>query len=518
MFGKLLLWSLLTVLLLVLAGWWLADWLTPRAVGEPAHALPVSVDATALDRTIVPMLDEHPGQSGAMLLADGLDAFAFRAASAVHAGRSLDVQYYIWRDDITGHLLARELWRAAQRGVRVRFLVDDLTIKGADRKLLALGAHENIEIRVYNPVRNRGGVLRMLEMVTRSLSLNYRMHNKAWIADGRIAIVGGRNVGVEYFSASTDANFHDLDVAVFGPAVAQASAIFDRFWNSEAVVPISALMRRPGIDAATYLANADRESDTQAAQAYLSRVAGTTLLREWIEGRSAMYWGDGLHVVSDPPVKRGGSPADGWLLGALRAQIRQSERQALFISPYFVPGEEFSGWLGRLSRGGIDIGIVTNSLAATDVVAVHSGYARYRPLLLASGIDLHELRRQPGGDDERSLFGSSSNASLHTKAYVLDQRLGFIGSFNLDPRSAWLNTEMGLLFEHPGLARALQAEYDHLAAADMSYSVHLNADGDLRWLDRLSDPPRVLDSEPDSRRGQRVMARILGWLPIESQL
>src|SRR5690606_25861376 len=129
---------------------------------------------------------------------------------------SLDVQYYIWRDDITGHLLARELWRAAQRGVRVRFLVDDLTIKGADRKLLALGAHENIEIRVYNPVRNRGGVLRMLEMVTRSLSLNYRMHNKAWIADGRIAIVGGRNVGVEYFSASTDANFHDLDVAVFG--------------------------------------------------------------------------------------------------------------------------------------------------------------------------------------------------------------------------------------------------------------------------------------------------------------
>ncbi len=517
MLKKILLWTLLTVVVLVAIGWWLADWLTPKAVGEPSHALPVSTDATALDRIIAPMLAEHPGASGAVLLVDGLDAFAVRAATAAQAGRSLDVQYYIWRDDVTGHLLARELWRAAERGVRVRFLIDDLTIKGKDRQLLSLGSHPNIEIRVYNPVRNRGGFMRMVEMVTRSLRLNYRMHNKAWIADGRVAIVGGRNIGVEYFSASTDANFHDLDVTLFGPAVDQASAIFDGFWNSEAVVPIIALARSPGIDLETYLEGIDLESEAAMAQAYLQRVAGAALIRDWLEGRSRIHWGDSLRVVSDPPIKRGGAPDDGWLVAHLGEQMRQVREQVLLISPYFVPGREFSDWLIGQAHSGVEVGIVTNSLAATDVLAVHSGYAGYRRPLLQAGVDLHELRRQPGSDGDSSLFGSSG-ASLHTKAYVLDERIGFVGSFNLDPRSTWLNTEMGLLFEHPGLAREVRAEYAHLARARMSYQVRLDDRGALRWYDRMVEPVRVLDNEPESSRGQRALARILGWLPIESQL
>lgn len=516
MVWKILLCAVIGLLALMAAGWWLADWLTPRAVGEPSQALAVEAEETPLDRAIAPLLADHPGQSGALMLVDGLDAFAFRAATAAHAGRTLDVQYYIWRDDVTGHLLARELWRAAQRGVRVRFLVDDLTIRGADRKLLALGAHENIEIRVYNPVRNRGGVMRMIEMVARSLSLNYRMHNKAWIVDGRIAIVGGRNIGVEYFSASTNTNFHDLDVALLGPVVDQASAIFDRFWNSEAVVPINALMRKPGIDLDTYLAEVDRESDQQAAQAYLTRLAETILMDDWM-AEPTIHWGDSLQLVSDPPIKRGGSPADGWLVGLLREQMRQAEQQALFISPYFVPGEDFADWLTAQARTGLDVGVVTNSLAATDVLAVHSGYAPYRRPLLTAGVRLHELRRQPGGEHGRSLFGSRG-ASLHTKAYVLDERLGFIGSFNLDQRSAWLNTEMGLLFDHAGLARAVQDEYRHLTLDHMSYEVSLDKDGDLRWQDRLVDPPQVLHTEPDSSLAQRVLIWLLGWLPIESQL
>jgi len=517
MIWKILLWVLLAIGLLVLAGWWLADWLTPRAVGEPSHALATSADATPVDRVIAPMLAAHPGKSGAIVLVDGLDAFAVRAATAAQAGRSLDVQYYIWRDDLTGHLLARELWRAAERGVRVRFLVDDLTIRGADRKLLALGAHENIQIRVYNPVRNRAGLMRVVEMVTRSLSLNYRMHNKIWIADGRIAVTGGRNVGMEYFSASTDTNFHDLDVALLGPAVAQASAIFDSFWNSDAVVPISALARKPGVDLKTYLADIDQESDRQTAQAYLTRVAEATLLREWLEGQPLIHWSDSLQLVSDPPIKRGGSPEDGWLVSHLREQMLLAKKQALFISPYFVPGQNLSEWLSVQARAGIDVGIVTNSLAATDVLAVHSGYAPYRRPLLEAGARLYELRRQPGGEPGRSLFGSSG-ASLHTKAYVLDERLGFIGSFNLDPRSAWLNTEMGMLFDHEGLANAVRTEYAHLTMDHMSYEVQLDEQGALRWHDRLAKPPRVLDSEPDSTLSQRAIAWLLGWLPIESQL
>lgn len=517
MIKKILLWTVLLIVLLMAGGWALADWLTPQAVGDPSRALPISDDATELDRAIAPILLDHPEQSGAVVLVDGLDAFAVRAATAAQAGRSLDVQYYIWRDDVTGHLLARELWRAAERGVRVRFLVDDLTIKGKDRKLLALGAHDNIEIRVYNPVRNRRGVMRMIEMVTRSLSLNYRMHNKVWIADGRVAIIGGRNIGVEYFSASTSANFHDLDVALFGPAVSQASAIFDSFWNSDAVVPITALVRKPGIDLQAYLGEIDLESDEAVAQAYLKRVAESKIIHEWVSGAATIHWGESMHLLSDPPVKRGGEPDDGWLVSHLGNQMQQARHEALLISPYFVPGQAFTEWLGRQSRDGIAVGIVTNSLAANDVLAVHSGYARYRQPLLAAGVRLHELRRQPDQDTDSSLFGSSG-ASLHTKAYVLDDRLGFIGSFNLDPRSAYLNTEMGLLFDHAGLAQAVRAEYEHLATPRMSYEVVLDERGKLRWQDRLTQPPQVLDREPDSSRTQRTLARLLAWLPIESQL
>src|SRR5690606_35154633 len=197
--------------------------------------------------------------------------------------------------------------------------------------------------------------------------------------------------------------------------------------------------------------------------------------------------------------------------------MSQAEERAQFISPYFVPGQEFSDWLGEQARKGIDVGIVTNSLAATDVLAVHSGYARYRSPLLEAGVRLHELRRQPGGEQESSLLGSSS-ASLHTKAYVLDDSKGFIGSFNLDPRSAWLNTEMGLLFDHAGLARAINAEYAHLTMSHMSYEVHQDEHGNLHWHDRLAEPPRIVETEPDSSFIQRALVWLLGLLPIESQL
>lgn len=517
MIAKVFAWLLLVLIVLVGSGWLLADWLTPRAVGEPSAALPVREGETALDRAIEPLLAEHPGQNGAALLIDGFDAFAVRAATAAAAGRSLDLQYYIWRDDVTGHLLGREVWRAAERGVRVRMLLDDLTIRGADRKLLALASHANIEIRVYNPVRNRGGVLRVLEMIQRSLSLNYRMHNKAWIADGRVAIMGGRNIGVEYFSASTDANFHDLDAALVGPVVAQASAIFDQFWNSDAVVPITALVRQPRMDLETYLAGIDLRDEDEIAQSYLARVARSTRIRDWFEGEAEIYWGESMRLQSDPPVKRGQPVDEHWLVHHLNEQLVQVQEEALLISPYFVPGVDFSNWLQARAGEGIEIGVITNSLAATDVLAVHSGYARYRRPLLGAGVRLFELRRQPDQGSDGSLFGSSG-ASLHSKGYVLDGRMGFLGSFNLDPRSAWLNTEMGLLFEHEGLAQAIRREYQHLARPQMSYEVEVDENGGLRWQDRLVSPPRVLDGEPDSGRGRRAAARVLGWLPIESQL
>ncbi|HPW05188.1 MAG TPA: phospholipase D-like domain-containing protein, partial [Dokdonella sp.] len=236
--------GLLVVLVLVISGVLLADRLTPRATGAPGHALALEDGQTEIDRELAPMLAANPGKTGVLMLSDGLDGFSSRAVSARRAGRSLDLQYYIWHDDLTGHLLAREVYRAAERGVRVRLLLDDMNAEGLDPKLMTLDAHPNIELRLYNPFRNRDGIGRLFEMVQRVFSVNHRMHNKAWIADGRVAVVGGRNIGEEYFSANPEVNFRDLDLLLFGPAVKQASTIFDDYWNSTAAVPVAALARK----------------------------------------------------------------------------------------------------------------------------------------------------------------------------------------------------------------------------------------------------------------------------------
>ena len=201
------------------------------------HAFTDTAD-TRLGRALAPLLAAHPGKTGVHSLDNARDAFAARVLLARTAQRSLDVQYYIWHDDLTGRLLGREVWLAAERGVRVRMLLDDMNAEGMDSSLLALDAHPNLEIRLYNPFRNRGGMMRVFELVQRLVSVNHRMHNKAWIADGRMAVVGGRNIGEEYFGAGEETNFRDLDLVLFGPAVAQASGVFDAYWNSAAAVPI----------------------------------------------------------------------------------------------------------------------------------------------------------------------------------------------------------------------------------------------------------------------------------------
>ncbi len=547
---RILLWGTFSAAAMVGSGLLLADQLTPAANGVPSHALPLSPDQTVLDRELVPLLARNPGKTGALMLTDGIDAFAARAISARQAGRSLDLQYYIWHDDLTGRLLVREAWLAAERGVRVRLLLDDINAGGKDDQLLVLDSHANIEVRLYNPFRNRGGMSRLLEMLQRVFSMNHRMHNKAWIADGRVAVVGGRNIGLEYFSASEDANFHDLDLLLFGPAVADADAIFDAFWNSGAAVPLAGLHKARDVDAATIIAAIGGEVATPAAQRYLERVESSPGVRAYLEQDLAPHWSDRIEVVSDPPLKRSGDDQDGWLVHRIDASLRGARHAALLISPYFVPGDDITAGLTGLAARGVHVGVVTNSLAANDVAAVHGGYSKYRKPLLAGGVHLNELRRQaansspaqrgkmPEGqmgatsrecpadvcDRSSTSFGSgfgsgsSSGASLHTKAFLVDRSHGFIGSYNLDPRSAYLNTEMGVIFDHAGLADALRAEYLHLAGAALSYRVDLDEQGDLRWLDRAAVPPILHTREPDADLWPRVQATIFRWLPLDSQL
>ena len=513
-----LLYAALALLALLLAGALFADRLAPRGSGPHAYTLPLQADATEWDRVLAPMLAEHPRQTGAILLNDGLEAFAARALSARGAGRSLDLQYYMWHDDLTGRLLALEAWRAAQRGVRVRMLLDDMNAHGLDQQMLALDAHPNIEIRLYNPFRNRSGVRRVLETLVRALRVNHRMHNKAWIVDGRAAVVGGRNIGEEYFDAASDTNFRDLDVLLMGPAVADASQVFDRYWNSEAVVPIGELGKQDAAQLQAMVRHIEAGTGRAEAQTYLRRVEATPGVQAFVTQQLHPFWVSDIRVVSDPPLKWREDDQQHWLVRTLAPVVEGATSRAALISPYFVPGTDGTGMLTALARRQVQVGVVTNSLAANDVPAVHSGYARYREALLAGGVRLHELRAQGHGQAATSGLFGSSGASLHTKAFVIDGRRGFIGSFNLDPRSVALNTEMGVLFDHPGLGAALQAEYDRLAGPVFSYAVYTDGKGRLRWRDDGTTPPTVHEVEPDAGLWRRISARMLRWLPIESQL
>ncbi|WP_345777363.1 phospholipase D family protein [Lysobacter sp. MMG2] len=488
----------------------------PPASGEASHALPLQTAQTEIDRELAPLLQGHPGQTGAIFLSDGVDAFAARAISARKAGRSLDLQYFIWHNDLTGRLVASEAHDAAQRGVRVRILLDDMNARGLDPHLLALDAHPNIELRLYNPFRNRRSVGRVFELLRRLVSMNHRMHNKAWIADGRVAIIGGRNIGEQYFSADAQVNFRDLDLLLLGPAVEQASGIFDAYWNSAAAVPIATLGARSPEALRALLEDVLRDARSDGARRYLDRVDDSELVRDHYRSGLHPHWSTGIQVVADPPVKWAGDDRAQWMVGRLAPMISQAREEALVISPYFVPGEDGTARLAALTGRGTKVGIVTNSLAANDVYAVHSGYAQYRERLIRHGVALHELRTNARTPTTPTFVGT--RAALHTKAFVLDGVRGFVGSFNVDPRSKNLNTEMGVLFDDPVMAAQVRAEYLRLADPDFSYRVSRMQDGALCWLDGTQTSAVVLDREPDAGLLRRALVRVSGWLPIESQL
>ena len=487
-----------------------------RAQGAPTSALPAERMETPIDRAIAPLTDAHPGQTGMQLLDDNLDAFALRGISARSAGRSLDLQYYIWHGDQTGKLLGYELLLAADRGVRVRLLLDDLNAHDKDSLLAALDLHPNIEIRLFNPSRGRqAGLLRGFEMLTRGFMLNRRMHNKAWIVDGRLAVVGGRNIGDEYFDASPHTSFFDVDLALCGPAVAEVSAIFDAFWNSRAVIPLRELIDTLP-DSLDELRRASDNGRTllRGAGPYLQRLKESSGVDALFHRTRPVYWTGEAHVYSDPPEKGASAERTDWLVDRLAPILNGVTRQLRIISPYFVPGEAGIARLRKLRARGVDIGVLTNSLAATDVIPVHGGYAPYRKPMLKDGVALHELMAE--GKPDRSLLGSSST-SLHTKAFIADGDVGFVGSFNFDPRSVNLNTEMGIVFRQPDITAGLAQSFGQKTSGPYSYRLFLEND-ELRWEDRSVAPARIWAREPATSLWIRLAAKLVEWLPIESQL
>jgi putative cardiolipin synthase len=422
------------------------------------------------------------------------------------AERSLDVQYYIWHADTSGGLLAHELWQAAERGVRVRLLLDDNNTRGADEAIAALDAHPNIEVRLFNPYANRG--FRLGELATDFARLNRRMHNKSFTADNQAAIVGGRNVGDEYFGADSPVEFADLDVLAVGAVVPEVSAAFDAYWNSESAYPAASL-----IDQAGQLRPLERIEEQPGAARYLQAVRATPLVQMLLSGSLPLEWA-AARVVQDDPAKVLHPPekTELHLLPRLEKAMGKPLRELDLVSPYFVPTKDGAAALTALAESGVRVRVLTNSLAATDVSPVHAGYAKYREELLRAGVRLFELK--PNVEDvktkDKGRGAGNSDASLHAKTFGVDRSRIFVGSFNFDPRSARLNTEMGIVVESQTLASRLSEALDR-DMANVAYEVRLSSDGSLEWVER--DVRHT--SEPGAGVLKRLWIGFLSILPIE---
>jgi putative cardiolipin synthase len=489
----------------------------PQRPATPVESAVAVGTGTELDRLIAPAEQRHPGQSGFRLVSDGPEAFAVRAHSARIAGRSVDVQTYIWHGDQTGLALAQVLLKAADRGVKVRLLIDDMDARAKNDGLAALAAHPNIAVRTFNPLPSRSGTIAFLgDLLGDGKRLNRRMHNKTWIADNRMAIIGGRNLGDEYFGASDGPNFVDLDFAAVGPVVQDASASFDRYWNSPAAYPIAVLSPEEVTDAALEklrgrLAQALEDAKQGAYAELLLRDDAVTRL---VGGDWPMTWSSDYRFVADDPGKIQTDPdrSHSDVLKILAPVLRGAQQDLTIISPYFVPRDTGTKVLVESAQSGTRVRVLTNSLAANDVAAVHGGYAQYRERLLEGSVQLWELKPLPGVETPSSLFGSGG-ASLHTKGLAVDGTTIFVGSYNLDPRSTSLNCEQGVLVQSDVLAQQFMALFDRQVSGERAWKVDL-VEGDLSW----SDGSTTYDSEPEASSGRKFQAWFAGLLPIETQL
>ena len=473
---------------------------------------------TALGRAIAPRAQAHPGKAGIHALADPHDAFAARVLLARAAERTLDVQYYIWRGDTTGMLLLEELHAAAQRGVRVRLLLDDNGTAGLDAELAALDSHANIEVRLFNPFVIR--TPKMIGFVTDFSRANRRMHNKSFTADSQATIIGGRNIGDEYFGAAEGFLFADLDVLAVGSVIAEVSRDFDRYWSSNSSYPVQLIL--PEADADQLQAFTDaaaRMASAPTATRYVEAVGESAFISSLLKGDLAFEWALTRMVSDDPAKGLGMAEPEGLLTHQLGEILGKPESHVELVSPYFVPTAAGTEAFARLAEQGVEIRVLTNSLDATDVAAVHAGYAKRRKDLLEAGILLYEMRRiSPQADHKDGLgpFGSSGS-SLHAKTFAVDRSRVFVGSFNFDPRSADINTELGFVIESPSMAAAIEQAFDTSIPAN-AYEVVLTESVELQWLEQRDGQLVRHDTEPRTSFWKRASVSFMSILPIEWML
>jgi putative cardiolipin synthase len=488
--------------------------LPPRVGFVPDYALPAAHYGMLADYAsrIRGKLDS--GESAHWLLDRNRLAFDARLALVDAAATTLDLQYFIWEDDASGHLFASHVLAAADRGVKVRLLIDDFAIASQRGDIVRLDAHPRIEVRTFNPWKTRGRrYAAAAEFVVRPLQLNRRMHNKTVIADNGFAIVGGRNIGNRYFGIYAPFVQNDLDVLVAGPIVASVAGSFDQYWNSEHTFPVALFARddrpRLPIDGTRQFFTASVASEAQRLQSFPATPIDWSgffenLVDTPAKGRSEL-------LVDSPDVSNRSAPR---LYGDLKAFVASARSEVLISSPYLIPDLEFRDLLRQLVARGVRVAVVTNSLATNNHVIAHTGYEHWRRDILRAGVEVYELRADAEALAEYVTPPVTPAAlGLHTKAIVVDRQRAFIGSPNIDPRSLEVNTEVGVLTEGPELAGRLADVIGRDMQPANAWRVTMDGEGWLKW----TTGERALTRQPAKGFGQRVIEFLLNILPLKKQ-
>ena len=489
-------------------------------------------EQTSLGRKFADAAREHGDNSGFRIVTKGIDGFLIRAQMIDSAERAIDLQYFFFSNDETGRLLAQALLRAADRGVRVRILVDDAETIDGNKKIAALQAHPNIEVRIFNPLVYRGSVdlFRFTEFVFNKSRLDYRMHNKLFVVDNAVALIGGRNVGDGYFQVDVDVQFGDDDVFCVGPVVKQLSATFDDYWNSTLAIPSAALAPTSSTNlSACRQELAEPHQTRRVDNIDLSgRIATGMPLAAIVSGDLPLAWAN-AQVLCDSPYKS--SVEKGEIVGKLMHQdvaLRMAEVQSelLMVTPFVIPGDEGMRLLRDLMERNVRIRILTNSFESAYMQVAQAGYMHYRLPLLEFGVELYEVRARLGsskGSGESKKMTRFGNYSLHAKLFVFDRKSVFIGSMNFDQRSMHLNTEVGLIIDSPELAQQVVKRFEAMADLKNSYTLMLQGSSSLgkpHLLWRTQEDGKIVEytTEPARSAWQRFKVNSLSLLPLDKEL
>ena len=473
---------------------------------------------TYLAKQVSGLAEANPGKAGFFPLQNGIDALAARLLLAARAERSIDAQYYLIKKDVTGNAFILALLNAADRGVRVRLLIDDIFTGGDDAGMAGLDSHPNFEIRVFNPFARRSA--RFMDGITSFSRVNRRMHNKSFTADNQITIIGGRNIADEYFGARKDAKFGDLDVVGVGPIVGDVSNMFDAYWNHERAVPVETFADMPddpAIELRRLRVELEQWRDRIKTSKYAAAVRQQVL--EYVDTDNSSYVWAPYTLAVDSPDKAFKSKAKeaASITTPLRESILSAKKEVIIVSPYFVPLKSGIAAISELQRSGVDVTVITNSLAANNQSSVHGGYAPSRKPLLKSGVRIFEVRPDADIAGSELVAAVGAKATLHTKAFIVDRREMFIGSFNFDPRSANINTELGVIIRSPEIATRF-ASIINARLPQQTYEVFLNEKGKLRWRGLENGQAVIFDKEPQTTWSQRFAAGFMRLLPFRGQL